>query len=92
MISEKSSTLPRRMRAAFFDGIDGVDKIDLDDGDTHPGHLKGYLFESCCAVAHTMISEKSSTLCDPLNQKVDRRSNGSNLRLREQLRPELWLA
>jgi hypothetical protein len=73
--------LPRRLRAAFFDGIDGVDKIDLDDGDTHPDHLKGCQFESGCAVAHTMISEKSSTLCDPLNQKVDRRSNSSNLRL-----------
>jgi hypothetical protein len=28
--------LPRRMRAAFFNGIDGVDKIDLTYADTHP--------------------------------------------------------
>jgi hypothetical protein len=62
-------------------GVDGIDKIDLTDGDTHPGQLKGYLFESGCALAHTMISEKSSTLCDPLNQKVDRLDGSSNLRL-----------
>jgi hypothetical protein len=31
--------LPRRLRAAFFDGIDGVDKIDLTDADTHPRDL-----------------------------------------------------
>jgi hypothetical protein len=73
--------LPRRLRAAFFDGIDGVDKIDLTDGDTHPDHLKGGQVESGCAVDHKIISDKSSTLCDPLNQKVDRRSNSSNLRL-----------
>jgi hypothetical protein len=64
--------LPRRLRAAFFDGIDGVDKIDLDDGDTHPDHLKGCQFESGCAVAHTMISEKSSTLFAQANIRLTR--------------------
>ena len=33
MINE---ALPRRMTAAFFDGNDGVDNIDLTDADAHP--------------------------------------------------------